>query len=191
MCDIMLRYYMSKVETLPGDYIAGFVDGEGCFALTLRRDIRHERKTKPIYYSWKAMFAIVLRNDDFVLLEKIKDALGCGSISFTKNKNQARYQVGDLNELKDKIMPFFNKYPLLGKKKDDFVLWSEAVNILHKYKINRKKIVERGQRGFTKTIWDKNDIKKLIEIQKKMSPYKAKRTSWKWLDKALELGREK
>lgn len=41
------------IEKLPEDYIAGFVDGEGCFALNFRRDIRHERGKrsgiKPIY----------------------------------------------------------------------------------------------------------------------------------------------
>lgn len=179
---------MSKI--LSGDYIAGFVEGEGCFALTLRRDIRHERKPKPVYYSWKAMFAIVLREDDRDLLEKIQKMLGCGSITFTKEGNQARLQVSDLNELKYRIIPFFNKYSLFGKKRSDFILWSEAINILYKYKVKRGKIVEKGKRGFTKTTWDKNDILRLIEIQEKMSSYKSKRSAWKWLNKASKLGRE-
>jgi len=43
-----------KNSKLSGDYIAGFVDGEGCFDLQFRRDIRHKRLGKPVYYSWKA-----------------------------------------------------------------------------------------------------------------------------------------
>lgn len=39
-------------KILPGDYIAGFVDGEGCFALKFRRDVRHDRPGNPEYYYW-------------------------------------------------------------------------------------------------------------------------------------------
>jgi len=38
------------MEKLPGDYIAGFVDGEGCFALKFRRDYKSKRKSKPEYF---------------------------------------------------------------------------------------------------------------------------------------------
>lgn len=69
MCDI-LTITVKKMEKLSGDYIAGFVDGEGCFALKLRREIRYERKNKPTYIYWDAEFAIVLREDDKEILKK-------------------------------------------------------------------------------------------------------------------------
>ena len=53
-----------KKLILPGNYIAGFVDGEGCFSLFYRKDIKKFKKSQKIYYEWKACFAIVSRIDD-------------------------------------------------------------------------------------------------------------------------------
>jgi intein-encoded DNA endonuclease-like protein len=39
------------IKKLPPEYIAGYVDGEGCFGLQFRKDVRHERPNTPIYYS--------------------------------------------------------------------------------------------------------------------------------------------
>ena len=45
-------------QELPGDYIAGFVDGEGCFYLTYRSEKKTKRPGQPIYRRWLAYFAI-------------------------------------------------------------------------------------------------------------------------------------
>lgn len=188
LCDIIWYNYTMN-NAISGDYIAGFVDGEGCFSLSMRKDVRHERKTKPVYYSWKAMFAIVLREDDQDLLQKIQDFLNCGSITFTKNGQQVRYQVSNLNELNEVVIPFFNKYRMHGKKKEDFRLWSDAIKILVRYKKIRGRVnVKIGNRGFTKTEWNKKDITMLKNIHRDMIVYKSKRSSAKWLGGTI--GRE-
>lgn len=51
---------MKENKILSNDYIAGFVDGEGCFAFTVRCDVRKERASKATYLSWKAAFVIRL-----------------------------------------------------------------------------------------------------------------------------------
>ena len=38
------------MERLPGDYIAGFVDGEGCFALKFSKETKRNRPNSPAYY---------------------------------------------------------------------------------------------------------------------------------------------
>ncbi len=164
---------------MPGDYIAGFVDGEGCFALKFRRDIRHERKNKPIYFYWDIEFAIELRGDDVGILEKIRETLNCGRININKH-GAARYAVNDINDLSDKIIPFFNKHPLYAKKRHDFLLWEEAAGLFKKnqrLKINRNP----GERGFHKTNWDPKDLNKLKEIHEAMKQYKGGHKNWKWL----------
>jgi len=178
---------------LPGDYIAGFVDGEGCFALNFRRDIRHERgkrsKLKPTYFYWKAQFVISLRSDDNELLQKIKNTLNCGQISFSRNN--ARYQISNLNDLKDIIIPFFLKHRLYGKKNKDFYLWKEAIGILVKYKEQRASINRKpGGSGFYKITWERQDLRKLSEIRNNMSSYKADRhgKALKWAD-TKDIGR--
>lgn len=120
----------TKKAILSGNYVAGFVDGEGCFDLQFRRDIKYERINKPVYYSWKVQFAIVLREDDEDLLKKVQTILNCGYIYRVCN-NQIRYSVQDIESLHNIIIPFFKKYPLFGKKKRDFELWSKAIEIIY------------------------------------------------------------
>ena len=175
-------------KDITAEYIAGFVDGEGCFSLTMRRDIKRERKSKAVYYSWKASFIITLRLDDKKLLELIQKHLQCGSI--TSTKTSVRFQVSDITELVESIIPFFTKNQLLGKKGEDFTLWAEAVKILSKYKKERGKVnIKKGVRGFQKVTWNKDDILKLKEIHSHTAKYKAHKTNKKWIEH--KLGREK
>ena len=70
------------MEKLPGDYIAGFVDGEGCFALKFVRSVRHDRPNKPVYFYWALEFVIMLKADDKEILDRIQYTLDCGTVQF-------------------------------------------------------------------------------------------------------------
>jgi hypothetical protein len=140
------------------EYVAGLIDGEGCFSLTFRQDVRHERPGSPVYYSWKVMFAIELRKDDYKLLQTVKRILDCGSMTYSQ-KGTVRYQVANLDDLNVKIVSFFERYPLLGKKGLDFGYWKEAVKILYSRKY---KLVDKIIQGDTR----------LKEIHTAMRPYK-------------------
>ena len=88
-----------------------------------------------------------------------------------------------LEDLKAKIIPFFNKFKLYGKKRFDFVLWRETVNILYKYKLIKGKMnIKKGVKGFIKTPWKKENLNRLIEIKNEMAAYKSKKSQEaKWL----------
>lgn len=167
------------MDRLPGDYIAGFVDGEGCFYINFRRDVRHDRKNKPVYFYWEIGFAIAMRADDKDILEKIRETLNCGKVTVNK-QGSARFQITDINELAGKIVPFFEKYELRAKKRADFILWREAVEIFKRNQRKRLNIT-KGGRGFHKTIWQPKDLERLKEIHTKMRAYKSKGKEWKWL----------
>ncbi len=108
-----------KLETLPGDYIAGFVDGEGCFYLTYRSETKLNRVGQPKYYRWIPYFAISIREDDLEILEKIKNTLACGKIYHSKIRSIIWFGVQNLDDLYSKIMPFFRKFTLRAKKKQN------------------------------------------------------------------------
>ena len=165
------------MNKLPGDYIAGFVDGEGCFALKFRRDIKPERKNKPVYFYWDIEFAIVLRKDDEEIIKNIRDTLACGRISVNRS-GQVRYSVNRIDDLLDKVVPFFERYRLRAKKRFDFELWTEALEILSK---NQQTKTKRKGIGFARIEWKKDDLKRLIEIQEEMREFKSKRNDWKWI----------
>jgi hypothetical protein len=163
------------MKTLPGDYVAGFVDGEGCFALNYRRDVRHDRKNKPVYYYWKIQFVITLRDDDKKILEEIRNSLGCGNVTVNR-RGAARYQVSSLEDLSTKILPFFEKHSLRAMKRHDFELWKEALHILMRNRQNS----HMGKKGFSKVEWDKEDLGKLMHIRTEMKDYKGGPGKWKW-----------
>ena len=116
------------------EYIAGFVDGEGCFALSLRKDVRKERPGSPVYFHWKAMFAIELRSDDVSVLNLIHERFKCGSVTHIPKRNVVRFQVANLDDLNTIISPFFEAHTLIGKKQRDFNAWRKAVKILYEQK---------------------------------------------------------
>jgi hypothetical protein len=165
-----------KAETLPPHYVSGLVDGEGCFALNFWRDKKHGREGKPEYFYWTIKFIIVLRNDDEELLQKVRNTLDCGYVRVYKH--QARYSVDRMEDLKGKVVPFFSKYRLYGKKRRDFLLWAMALDILYR---NRRPTMHKGKQGFARIQWKPTDIQRLLELSKEMEPYKSKRPAWKWL----------
>ncbi len=176
---------MIPKTTISKDYIAGLVDGEGCFDLQFRRDIRHERPGSPVYYGWKTQFVINLRKDDLPLLEEVKEIFQCGTIHFQNSpqKETARYSVQDLDNLYKIVVPFFRENQLRGKKQKDFELWAEAVEILSRNKNDKNTQV--GKRGFTPTKWERKDFQRLVEVHREMQPYKAKRKQGlKWISAA-------
>ena len=90
---------------LSGDYIAGFVDGEGCFALKFRKDRKQNKSNNTIreYFYWGVEFVITLRTDDIDVLKSIMKILKCGSV--IKVGNSARYSIQNPNILSSQKMP--------------------------------------------------------------------------------------
>ena len=138
--------------------IATIVNCDGCFDLQFRKDTRHERTNSPTYYRWKAQFVVTSPKENIKILEKIKNDMGCGEI--TISKDQARFSVQKISDITGTVVPFFKKNCLADKKKKDFELWSKGVEIIQKNK------------GKYLVSWKKNDICTLIEIHKSSAKYK-------------------
>lgn len=107
-------------------YIAGFVDGEGCFCLGLSRHATLKRKI-----DIQPMFEIELREDDREILERIQATIGCGSLYELRYKRydwapHAKYKVGSVKDLCNYVIPFFDRYQLQGKKRLVYKLFRKA-----------------------------------------------------------------
>jgi hypothetical protein len=155
--------------------IVNLVNNDGCFDLQFRKDTRHERTNSPTYYRWKAQFIVTGQKENIEILEKIKNELGCGEI--TISKDQARFSVQKIDDFTGIIVPFFKKNQLADKKKKDFELWAKSVEIIQKNK--GKHIAD----------WKKNELYTLIEIHKSCAKYKNKPRTPKWMDMAKTLSK--
>jgi hypothetical protein len=155
--------------------IVDLVSCDGCFDLQFRKDTRRERTNSPTYYRWKAQFVVTSPKEERNVLEKIKKEMGCGKVNLSNN--QARFSVQNISDISETIVPFFRKNLLTGKKKNDFELWTKAIEI-----IQRNKGKYLGD-------WKKNDICSLIEIHKSSAKYKNRPRAPKWLEMAKILSK--
>ena|SRR3989344_4012452 len=114
-------------------YLAGFVDGEGSFTITI-----HRHKTR---FGWviDPIFQVYQHKDNAFILYIFKKKFQCGYVS-EKGGNPSCYVycVDKIQQLKDIIIPFFDKYPLIGEKHKNFSLFKEVV-----FRLFEKKHFER------------------------------------------------
>ena len=109
---------------------------------------------------WKISAAFNVSQKDRVPLELLRDTLACGSIRRAGNGGWY-WEVNRLSDLQSRVVPFFERFPLVGLKAQDFELWSQAVGLLEIVEIaqtmNRRKArpdLVRILRGHTPEVQD-------------------------------------
>jgi len=104
-------------------WLVGFVDGEGCFFVSIR-------KSKVLLGEAVTLkFQITQHVRDLSLLRSLENTLGCGRVEIS-NKNWACYVVTVFSDTLNKIIPFFDRYPLLGVKRKNFDDFSKVVSLV-------------------------------------------------------------
>lgn len=121
-----VRYSFNNKNTfyLNPDYITGFVDGEGCFSISIFKDSR--RLTG---WQVKPIFSISLHNKDINLLQAIQRTFNVGKI-YKHGIDSVQYRVSSLNDLQV-IIDHFDKYPLITQKQADYILFKQAINLVY------------------------------------------------------------
>lgn len=84
--------------------------------------------------------SINLHEKDKDILYKIKSFFGVGAVYVRSDRKLAVYRVTNVNYIKDIIIPHFTNYPLISKKRIDFLLWSKVVEIIS----NKDHLTEKG-----------------------------------------------
>ena len=125
---------LNKNAQLDPLWVSGFVDGEGCFAISVTRDPRYKTG-----WQVRVSFSITLHKKDRPLLEDIKQqSQGLGKI--TKQGDESiQLQVQSMNEIA-KLIEHFDKYQLKTKKLADYLQWKEAFKIIK----NQEHLTEYG-----------------------------------------------
>ena len=93
--------------------MVGFVSAEGCFLVGLRKSNSYSAGFQA-YLS----FIITQHIRDEHLMNSLIEYLGCGNIN--RKQEVFEFQVSKYSDITEKIIPLFNKYPILGKKCEDF-----------------------------------------------------------------------
>ncbi len=114
------------VMQLEAQWIVGFVDGEGCFHVSVNR-----HKEMSLGYKVLPEFTVVQHIRDVQVLYALKAYFGCGVVRKNHGDRMA-YRVRGLEHLKEKIIPFFEKHLLKTKKRVDFQKFRKVLLKMHK-----------------------------------------------------------
>jgi hypothetical protein len=116
------RLFIEAIPSSLGSFLAGFALGEASFMLVCRRRGDYGR-------GWKISAAFNVSQHDRTPLELFWDTLQCGSMRKAGNAGWY-WEVNRLTEIQARIVPFFERFPLVGRKADDFARFRRAVAIL-------------------------------------------------------------
>ena len=97
-------------------YITGFVDGEGCFSISFNK--REKMKSG---IEIRPSFSISQNKRSLDVLKQIQHYFGCGAIRFSRHDQTYKYEVRSIGDIRKRIIPHFQKYPLKTSKQNDFL----------------------------------------------------------------------
>lgn len=103
-------------QSIPdSNWLAGFVSGEGCFFVTIKKSDKYL-----LGESVQLRFQITQHSRDEQLLRSLISYLGCGRYSFSQGRDWGDFVVTKFSDLTEKVIPFFEKSPIVGVKSHDF-----------------------------------------------------------------------
>jgi hypothetical protein len=102
-------------------FIAGYVSGEGSFYISAPKTPSGQLQCG---------FSLKVRKDDRELVEMVRhtlDNVGHIYLSEAGHGTPVTLMIRRLGELVNTVIPFFDLYPLRGKKRVNYELWKRAV----------------------------------------------------------------
>ena len=104
-------------------FITGFSDAEASFIISMYRDVKSKT-------GWRVTpnFSIHIHIKDIALLESIRDTLGVGKVR-KNSSSSVVFRVDNIQELQV-IVDHFTKYPLIGFKVSDFLLFKQCYDLI-------------------------------------------------------------
>ena len=105
--------------------MTGFCDGEACFHLAIGENPRYK-----LGYYVNPGFSIALHKKDEKLLLLLQEFFGgVGVVKPSSRSNMVEYRIFAIKDL-DIILNHFDLYPLITKKRGDYLLFKEALGCI-------------------------------------------------------------
>ena len=111
-------------------WIAGFVDGEGCFSVPIQRNPSMKLR-------WQAQptFVVVQSASSRDALEGLVSFFGCGKLHVNRRHDNHRedlfrYCVTRFADLRDVIVPFFQEHQLRTSKRENFDKFVKVMRLM-------------------------------------------------------------
>ena len=144
-------------------WICGFIDGEGCFCISF-----NYKTSMPCGIEVRPSFSVSQKAHSLDSIKKIYNFFKCGGIRYSPKDGTYKYEVRSIDDLNNKIIPFFKKHSLFTKKQVDFLLFSELCKLIasgqHLNRIGLKEILLKSYQmnGSGKRKYKLEDLLKFI-----------------------------
>ena len=140
----------NQQERLNYNWIAGFVDGEGCFHVAINKNSHMTTGFQVL-----PEFRLVQHKRDISLLYRIQKTFEFGVVR-KNHGTRFEWRVRKLENLLQ-FVAFFTKYPLQTKKKHDLFLFCIVLDLM-----------------FQKKHLTKNGVNKIVQIAQQMNRQKVR-----------------
>ena len=111
---------------LDPQWIVGFVDGEGCFHVSV-----NPHKEMSVGFQVLPEFTVVQHERDTQVLHGLKTYFSCGVVRRNHGDRMA-YRVRAKDHLLSRIIPFFMQHPLKTRKHVDFLKFRDVLLLMEK-----------------------------------------------------------
>lgn len=111
---------------LEAQWIVGFVDGEGCFHVSINK---HHEMSQGVQILPE--FTVVQHKRDVQILHAMKAYFGCGVVRNNHGDRMA-YRVRGVEHLMERIVPFFENHSLKTKKQIDFLKFRRVLIMMRR-----------------------------------------------------------
>ena len=111
---------------LTAQWIVGFVDGEGCFHVGI-----NQNQAMRLGVQVLPEFTVVQDEVDEQVLHGLKEYFGCGVVR-VNHGTRLSYRVRGQANLRDRIIPFFEKHKLKTRKRVDFEKFRRVILLIEK-----------------------------------------------------------
>jgi hypothetical protein len=113
-------------------WVVGFVDGEGCFSCPIQQN-----RSMGLGWQVQPRFVVVQGERSLPALELLATVLGCGQIYRNRRHDNHKedllsYQVFRRDDLRHRIVPFFEANPLVTAKWEDFLKFREILDMMER-----------------------------------------------------------
>jgi len=140
---VTLRSYVDRVgsdkpsgagnqQERPGleQWVVGMTDGEGCFSICI---VAHPGCA----LGWQVQheYSVTQAAASLAALDLIRRFFGCGRVICNSRQDDhrqalARFSVTARRDLLQRVIPFFDEYPLITAKRLDYDVFREAMRII-------------------------------------------------------------
>ena len=106
-------------------YISGYIDEEGCFTVSIS-----PRAKLVAGWEVRPSLSVSQNGDRAEVLQLIQAHFGCGSIRPDRSDKTLKWETRRLENILDRVIPHFERYPLLSGKRSDFERFAQVCHFM-------------------------------------------------------------